>query len=208
MGPQATTVWIDDPNLVFRRGLVSCLGSEGLSVAGESAAFAPAPELDGVAVLLFDIEASGMQPAVEVTRGTATRLVGMVRAPSEEALFHAVQAGLAGFLVRGDLTARGLATCLTAVASGHSSLPPDLTANLLAEMDRRGKGQAAAPMPLARRELEVLRLLAEGGDTRAIATELNYSERTVKNIVHDVLMKTNCKTRAQAVALATRQGFI
>lgn len=206
MRPPATTVWIDDPNLVFRRGLVSCLGTEGLSVAGESAGFAPEPELDGVAVLLFDIEASGVLPAIEVTRGTATRLVGMARAPSEEALFRAVQAGLAGFLVRGDLTPRSLAACLTAVASGHSSLPPDLTANLLAEMDRRSTGQD--PVPLTGRELEVLRLLAEGGDTRAIATELNYSERTVKNIVHDVLMKTNCKTRAQAVAMATRQGFI
>jgi DNA-binding NarL/FixJ family response regulator len=208
MSTPATTVWIDDPNLVFRRGLVSCLGSEGLVVAGESAAFVPEPDLAGVSVLLFDIEPSAMNKAVDMTRGTTTRLVGMARGPSEEVLFDAVHAGLAGFLVRGDLTPRGLAACLTAVANGQSSLPPELTTRLFDVMAARGGQMAPAGSALAERELEVLRLLAEGGDTREIAAELSYSERTVKNIVHDVLMKTNCKTRAQAVGLATRQGFI
>jgi DNA-binding NarL/FixJ family response regulator len=207
MTPGAPTVWIDDPNLVFRRGLASCLGGEGLSVAGESARFDPSPDLDGVTVLLFDIEGSGMQAAVEAVRDTTTRLVGMARSATEDALFDAIQAGLAGFLVRGDLTPGGLASCLTAVANGHGSLPPGLTASLLSVMVSGG-GRSATAGPLAERELQVLRLLAAGGDTREIATELAYSERTVKNIVHDVLMKTNCRTRAQAVAVATRQGLI
>jgi DNA-binding NarL/FixJ family response regulator len=54
----------------------------------------------------------------------------------------------------------------------------------------------------------VLRLLAEGHDTRRIAMDLRYSERTVKNVVHDVLTKLNCRTRAQAVGVATRTGVI
>jgi DNA-binding NarL/FixJ family response regulator len=53
-----------------------------------------------------------------------------------------------------------------------------------------------------------LRLLAEGSDTRGVAEDLCISERTVKNVVHDVLTKLNCRTRAQAVALATREGVI
>jgi DNA-binding NarL/FixJ family response regulator len=61
---------------------------------------------------------------------------------------------------------------------------------------------------LAGREVSVLRLLAEGESTREIAENLSYSERTVKNIVHDLLMKLDCRTRAHAVALATRQGVI
>jgi DNA-binding NarL/FixJ family response regulator len=72
----------------------------------------------------------------------------------------------------------------------------------------KGGTRSGSVGSLASRELDVLRLLADGGDTKEIATELAYSERTVKNIVHDVLVKTNCKTRAQAVAVATRQGFI
>ena len=49
---------------------------------------------------------------------------------------------------------------------------------------------------------------ADGGDTRAIAIDLSYSERTVKNIVHDVLVKLDCSTRAQAVAVASRRGLL
>jgi DNA-binding NarL/FixJ family response regulator len=58
------------------------------------------------------------------------------------------------------------------------------------------------------RERRVLQMLSDGEDTRAIALGLSYSERTVKNVVHDVLTKLNCRTRAQAVGLATRSGVI
>jgi len=61
---------------------------------------------------------------------------------------------------------------------------------------------------LSKREHQVLRLLAEGEGTRGIAQRLNYSERTVKNIVHDLLVKLDCRTRAHAVALAARRGLI
>ena len=61
---------------------------------------------------------------------------------------------------------------------------------------------------LTDRELGVLRLLSKGESTRQIAEDLCYSEKTVKNIVHDVLVRMNCRNRAQAVALATRRGLI
>nr|BFE71212.1 hypothetical protein GCM10020092_045130 [Actinoplanes digitatis] len=64
------------------------------------------------------------------------------------------------------------------------------------------------PAGLNPRERSVLRLLADGMDTRGIAEDLCFSERTVKNVVHDVLTKLNCRTRAQAVAVATREGVI
>ena len=70
-------------------------------------------------------------------------------------------------------------------------------------------GSAGPPVDrgvLACRELNVLRLLAEGSTTREIAGELSYSERTVKNIVHDTLAKLHCRTRAHAVAVMARQG--
>lgn len=207
MSTEQPTVWIDDPNLIFRRGLASCLAGEGFTVAGESAAFAPRPDLGGVAVLLFDIDGSGLDDAVEAARGSGARLVGMARTASEETLCESVQAGLAGFLVRSDVTPRRLVACLGAVVGGHGSLPPDLTARLVGAM-AHGGGRGAPVGGLAARELRVLELLAAGEDTRGIASELSYSERTVKNIVHDVLMKTNCRTRAQAVAVATRRGVI
>lgn len=61
---------------------------------------------------------------------------------------------------------------------------------------------------LTDREFDVLRLLADGSTTREIAEDLSYSERTIKNIVHSVLQKLNCRTRAHAVALAARHGVV
>jgi DNA-binding NarL/FixJ family response regulator len=83
-------------------------------------------------------------------------------------------------------------------------MPTDLLPRLLSKRraDRLERGA------LSDRELAVLRMLADGEDTRGIAQGLCYSERTVKNVVHDVLTKLSCRTRAQAVATATRAGLI
>jgi DNA-binding NarL/FixJ family response regulator len=167
----------------------------------------PEPELAEVDILLFDLEGVGLRSALRLARGTGARLVALATEPDETRLLEAVAAGLAGFLVRVELTPEQLLDTLRLVASGNGPLPPDLLARLLARL--AGEEQGGAPAGrLARRELEVLRLLAEGATTRDIAGQLCYSERTVKNIVHDALTKMNCRTRTQAVALATRQGFI
>ena len=199
-------VWVDDRNAIFRRGLVSCLTADGFALAGESSALDPVPEPARMDVLLFDLEGGGLQRAVHLTAGTDVRLVGVARSPGEETLLDAVQAGIAGFLVRSQMTPAALSSSLRAVVAGNGTLPPSLLGRLL-EMLARGATRGVNG-PLAPRELGVLRLLAEGDDTRDIAVKLSYSERTVKNIVHDLLVKLNCRSRAHAVALATRQGVI
>jgi DNA-binding NarL/FixJ family response regulator len=200
-------VWVDDPNGIFRRGIVSCLQAEGFQVVGESEQLAPEPRFNEVDILLFDLEDGGLQRAVRAATGADVRLVGLARLAREETLFDAVEAGLAGYLIRSELTPASLTGCIAAVARGAGTLPPKLLARLFEGMAKGGKRGATAGQ-LANRELEVLGLLASGGDTRDIAAEMCYSERTVKNIVHDTLVKMNCRTRAQAVAVATRQGYI
>jgi len=175
-------------------------------VVGESGGLDPSPDPELIDVLLFDVEGAGLQRAVRLTAGTDVRLVGMARTPGEDALLDAVQAGIAGYLVRSQLTPAGLSSSLRAVVAGNGTLPPSLLSRLVESL-ARGTARGA-PGPLAQRELGVLRLLAEGDDTRDIAVKLSYSERTVKNIVHDLLVKLNCRSRAHAVALATRQGVI
>jgi DNA-binding NarL/FixJ family response regulator len=199
-------VWIDDRNAIFRRGIVACLTLDGFRVAGESAGLDPEPDPDRMDLLLFDLDSEGLQRAVRLTSGTGVRLVGMARVAHEEALLDGVQAGLAGFLVRGELTPAGLAGSLRAIAAGNGALPTPLLGRLLDSLARGGPRGSSGQ--LAARELGVLRLLAEGDDTKDIALKLSYSERTVKNIVHDVLAKMNCRSRAHAVALATRRGVI
>lgn len=204
---QPTRVWVDDPNAIFRRGLANCLAGAGFEVVGESSGLVPEPDLRHTDVLLLDVEDEGWRRGALLARSTRVRVVGLARTAREEALFDAVEAGLAGFLIRSETTPESLVSCLANVAGGNGSLPRELLARLFDGL-AKGATRGSSAGRLARRELDVLRLLAEGGDTRDIAGALCYSESTVKNIVHDVLVKMNCRTRAHAVALATRQGFI
>lgn len=200
-------IWIDDENPIYRRGLATCLESEGFLVAGESGGLRPQPDLEDAEVLLFDVDAVGLPRATGLAQRFDVRLVGLVREAREDRLYDSLTAGLSGVLVRSDLTPSRLVTCLNAVTEGNGAIPPDLLAQMIAGL-ARGAPRGAAGGQLARREVDVLQLLAEGDTTRDIASRLAYSERTVKNIVHDVLVKLNCRTRAHAVALGTRQGLI
>lgn len=203
----AAGIWIDDPNPIYRRGLATCLKAEGFEVTGESSDLQPEPDVTGSAVLLFDVDSTGLPRATALARRCDVRLVGLVRNPRQDELFDSLSAGLAGVLVRGDLTPARLVTCVRSVTEGNGSIPPDLLGQMLAGL-ARGAPRAAVGGDLARREVDVLQLLAQGETTRDIAGRLSYSERTVKNIVHDLLVKLNCRTRAHAVALGTRQGLI
>jgi DNA-binding NarL/FixJ family response regulator len=207
MDSEPTRVWLDESNVIFRRGLAGCLSTAEFRVVGESAKLTPVPDLDRIDLLVFEIDDGGLAAAVGLVRRTAVRLVGIARSVSQELLFHAVEAGIAGFLNRADLTPDGLVASVRAVAAGTGSMPPRLLARLIDDL-ARGNGSRASRGQLAKRELDVLRLLAGGGSTSEIAGALNYSERTVKNIVHDTLAKLNCRTRAQAVAVVARQGVI
>jgi DNA-binding NarL/FixJ family response regulator len=197
-------IWIDDRNAIFRRGLRSLLTERGFTVAGESARLEPEPELAGVAVLLFELDV--LPELLRRTLPETLRLVGIAASESAEALLEALEVGLSGFLVRSELSPESLACCLEAVVGGASAVPPQLLTSLLRELARGRRPGTTGD--LSKREIDVLRLLAGGDDTRAIATNLSYSERTVKNIIHDVLVKLDCRTRAHAVALATRRGVI
>lgn len=201
-------MWIDDPNPIFRRGLAVCIQGAGCVVTGESSGFDPAPVLTDGDIVLFDVDAIGLPRAAALGQGaTPVRLVGILAEAREELLYDMLTAGLAGVLVRSTLTPARLTSCLSAVVSGQGAMPPDLLGQMLSGL-ARGAPRGARVPGLAGREVSVLRLLAEGETTREIAESLSYSERTVKNIVHDLLMKLDCRTRAHAVALATRQGVI
>jgi DNA-binding NarL/FixJ family response regulator len=203
--PDAHRVWIDDRHPIFRRGMAACLGSAGFAVVGESAGLEPAPETERFDTLIFDADRRHLQVAVRLGKGASLSLVALVAGDDEQMLCDAVEAGVDAVLLRRDLSPPALIGSLRAVAGGSTTLPADLLPRLL---DRAARGARNGTGALADREVAVLGLLAEGHDTRDVAEQLCYSERTVKNIVHDLLMKMNCRNRAHAVALATRQGLI
>ena len=199
----APSVWVDDTHSIVRRGIVGSLTAEGFSVVGESVGLEPAPQLDGVDVLLFEARAGSLARAKRLVEGRATRLIATVRTGDERQLRELVEADVGAVLPQADLTPESLGASVRSVVAGGVTLPRDLLPRLLKLIPAQPGGGGLSP-----RERDVLRLLADGHDTREIASDLCYSERTVKNVVHDVLMKLNCRTRAHAVALATREGVI
>src|SRR5205085_1023575 len=118
--------------------LISCLSMDGFHVAGESAGLSPQPDLTRTDILLFSVEEAGLQRAVRLVKETPVRLVGLARLAEERMLFDAVQAGLAGFLIRSELTPAGLAGTLRAVGGGNGSLPTELLARMLHGLAKGG----------------------------------------------------------------------
>ncbi|MFF5287942.1 response regulator transcription factor [Paractinoplanes globisporus] len=199
------TVWIDDSHAIVRRGMAACLQQADFVVRGESAVLSPEPVIADLDVLVFEYAGPTLRRAVRLAEGRGTRLVATVRDVTEQAVREMVDAGVCAILPHRTLTADNLVTSLRSVVAGNVALPGDMLSRLLLHVTQTSH---LGPQGLNTRERSVLRLLADGMDTRGIAEDLCFSERTVKNVVHDVLTKLNCRTRAQAVAVATREGVI
>ena len=202
---RTVTLWVDYSNAIFRRGLADCLTSSGFAIAGESAHLAPQPDLTAAEILLLELDGPAVMAAADFAAG-GMRCVGMAESGASALMEGAVKAGFAGLLIREDITPASLVAACRAVACGVGFIPAAVLTPLLSRGN--GSGSAVDHGALARRELSVLRLLAQGSTTREIAGELCYSERTVKNIVHDTLAKLHCRTRAEAVAVMARQGAL
>jgi len=199
------TVWIDDSHAIVRRGMAACLQQADFVVRGESAVLSPEPVIADLDLLVFEYAGTTLRRAVRLADGRTTRLVATVRDVTEQSVREMVDAGVSAILPHRTLTADTLISSLRSVVAGNVALPADMLARLLLHVTQTSH---LGPAGLNPRERSVLRLLADGLDTRGIAEDLRFSERTVKNVVHDVLTKLNCRTRAQAVAVATREGVI
>jgi DNA-binding NarL/FixJ family response regulator len=195
------TIWVDHGNPVLRLGIVKCLREASYSIAGVSAGLRPEPDLDRTAVLLFEIDGSGLNRAVNLVRGREVRLVGLLGDQCPERVADLQHAGVSAVLGTMMLTPSRLIAAVEAVQRPGTSAGRPRARSLVVPSPHRG-GRFTP------REIDVLRLLADGATTRDIAERMNYSERTVKNIVHGLLVKLRGRTRAQAVAVAARRGVI
>lgn len=140
------------------------------------------------------------------------RTVLVVNAMDDISLLAAIDAGVCSMVHRCDATPARVAKLAVKAASGAPELPPDLLARLLSQVSRL-QDNVLAPMGLgltglSARETKVLGLVADGLDTNEIASELRYSVRTVKNILHAITSRFQLRNRSHAVAYALRQGFI
>jgi DNA-binding NarL/FixJ family response regulator len=116
-----------------------------------------------------------------------------------------------GYLRKETLTQDLLQAAIQAAESGAAVVAPNMLGAMLrgslVEPDANGTARFPGSR-LSEREQRVLALIAEGHPTREVAQQLCYSERTVKNVLHDVVTKLNARSRSQAVAHAVRDGLI
>ena len=146
-----------------------------------------------------------------IQRHGCPRVVLVLGALDETSLLAAVEAGACGMLRRSEASPERLVGAISSAARGDGTLPPDLLGRLLEQV---GRIQRDAPTgarlfrALDGREVEVLRLLAEGYDTAEVALTLSFSERTVKNVLYAVTSRLQLRNRTHAVAYAVREGLI
>jgi DNA-binding NarL/FixJ family response regulator len=179
--------------------------------------FVVIPEEDAPADAVALVVADDLDPSVisqlRALRGHGiARIVLLVARVDDKSLLVAAEAGVTGVVRRAEATAGNLAAAIRSAAAGEGSLPPDLLGRLLRQVGQLQR-QVLSPRGLTfsgltERETAVLRLLADGHDTAEVGRRLFYSERTVKNIIHDVTSRLELRNRAHAVAYAIREGLI
>ncbi len=205
----------------MERVAICVCARDPVSQAGVASQLRPRPEVTlldagderaNVAVVVAD---SVDEETVQVLRSlqrNSCRSILVVTHIDDTGLAVAIEAGVVGLVRRAEATPERLATAVCAAARGEGSVPGDLLGRLLAQVARLQR-QLLNPRGLtlngmSAREVEILRLVAEGLDTAEIAVKLSYSERTVKNALHDVTTRLQLRNRSHAVAYALKQGLI
>ncbi|HEU5213337.1 MAG TPA: response regulator transcription factor [Gaiellaceae bacterium] len=210
-------VFILDRHSIYRCGLAASLRAlDDMDAVDESASAEEAwsnPALPEADVVVVDPDFEGGHEFIRnVRQRTDAHVVVCSATRAEEAVLGAVQSGAVGFLCKDTLDADTLAAGVRATATGSGVVPPELLGTLLRNVSRVSS-EVLEPRGLSlswltAREKQVLRLVANGHPTREVARQLCYSERTIKNVMHDVVTKMNARSRSQAVAEAVRAGLI
>jgi two-component system NarL family response regulator len=216
LGEDPIRVLIADDHALFRRGLTMVLVSEpGIEVVGEAQdgveAVSRAEEL-APDVVLMDVRMprlSGIEAtrAIRETAPTA-KILMLTVSDEEDDLFDAIKAGANGYLLK-EISIEEVADAVRAVVTGQSLISPSMASKLLNEFNTLSKQatekQRYATPRLTDRELEVLKLVAQGMRNSEIAESLYISENTVKNHVRNILEKLQLHSRMEAVVYAMRE---
>jgi DNA-binding NarL/FixJ family response regulator len=209
MSTSPIRVFLLDDHEVVRRGIADLLGDEpDIEIVGESGSAAEAirriPALrPNVAILDGRLpDGSGIDVCREVrSRFPEINALILTSYDDEDALFAAIMAGAAGYVLK-QIRGRDLVAAVRSVAAGQSLLDPAVTTRVL-ERVRRGPAVEEGPAGLSERERQVLEHIAQGLTNRQIAESLGLAEKTVKNYVSAVLNKLGLERRVQAAVYAT-----
>jgi DNA-binding NarL/FixJ family response regulator len=206
---ERTSVFVYAADPILEAGVASQLAAcTSLRVVGRAD-----PDAAEVAVVVVDeVDEDAARVVRALQRPDGPRVVVVATRLDDAGLLAAVESGACALLRRGEATSLALEGAVRAAAAGDGSVPGDLLARLLDQVGRL-KRQVLDPrgIPLSglsEREAAVLKLVAEGLETGEIARRLSYSERTIKNVIHDVTSRLGLRNRSHAVAFAVREGLI
>jgi DNA-binding NarL/FixJ family response regulator len=166
-----------------------------------------------VALLISDtLDDAAVTRLRRLMGGGDTRAVLVVSTLREAKLLDVLGVGIGAIVWRHEATGDRLVQAVMAAARGDGELPADLLGRLIDQVNvlhALAGGRAGVPASgLSPREVNVLRLVADGLGTAEIAGKLSYSDRTIKNILHELTTRLHLKNRAHAVAYALREGYI
>lgn len=212
-------VLVCDDQMLIRTGLVTIIDAQpDLEVAGECGDGQAAVDLAGRLrpdVVVMDVRMPVLD-GIEATRLLAgagvphpVKVLVVTTFNLDEYVYEALRAGASGFLLK-DAPPSQLLHGIRTVAMGAALLDPEVTRQLVgryAARIRPAEGGAQRDLPLTPRELEVLRLIADGLSNSEIAAALLISQETVKTFVSRILAKLGLRDRVQAVVYAYRHGL-
>ena len=206
-------ILITDDHAIVREGLRTLIGTEpGMQVVGEAE-----DEIEAVQkacnlkpdVILLDVvrpSMNGLEAIHEIKRECPeTRILVLTRFSEDEMVFPAIKAGAIGYLLK-NTTPERLLQAIRDVHQGKPSMSPDIASKLMLEL-QRPSDLPPTEEPLTEREMDVLRLVAQGLTNQEIAESLVIGVGTVRTHVSNILAKLQPANRTQAALYALREGL-
>jgi DNA-binding NarL/FixJ family response regulator len=203
-------VFLVDDHEVVRRGVADLLGAEpDLEVVGEAGtcaeALARVPEL-APDVVVLDVrlpDGDGVTVCRELRAHTDVACLMLTSFDDDEALFDAILAGAAGYVLK-QVRGTDLVAAIRTVAAGGSTLDPRAASRVMERMRTQDRPEDDPLAQLTAQEQRILALIGKGLTNRQIGAELFLAEKTVKNYVSSIFAKLGLERRAQAAVLADR----
>lgn len=207
-------VLLTDDHAIVRKGVRALLATEReIHVVGEACSGAEAvvqAEALRPDVILMDLVMPDLD-GIEATRQITAKLPGirilvLTSFAADEKVFPAIKAGALGYLLK-DSGPEELVEAIRKVHHGEPWLEPSIARKVLMELSHPPKQQPLTADPLTERELDILRLLAQGCSNKEIALKLSVSELTVRTHVSNILGKLHLASRTQAALYALQKGI-
>jgi NarL family two-component system response regulator LiaR len=207
-------VFLADDHAVVRKGLEALIATQsdmtviGTAVDGEEAVQQVATLQPDV--ILLDLQMprkTGLEAIQEIkSADPEARILILTSFSEDDTVFAAIKAGALGYLLK-DSSPQELIQAIRNVYNGRSSLHPDIALKVIRELNKPPAHLPLTEEPLTEREVEVLKLVAQGLSNQAIADKLIVSERTVRTHISNILSKLHLANRTQVALYALRQGL-